>query len=101
MKIHNKFNPCDGRMPDLAMQVAEAECHHCGSKMRFPVPETFIDWQKVAEQYREIGNRTIERFGQIVADIDVMNPRPNPIREYISNEWAAILGELGRGGMGK
>lgn len=94
--IHHdsKYNPLDASnlnaIPTCAFQFAEADCHHCGCKMRFPVPASFIDYQIVAEDYRRQLEKMVNRFDKIVRDIDVMQPDDNPVRQYLSNEWAML-----------
>lgn len=94
MKHLNKFNPIatdELGPPDMGMQVAEFECAHCRSMMRVPVPSTFIDWEKVAGEYKRASADMVKSFDQMVKDIDVMYPE-NPVREYVQNKWKAIFG---------
>lgn len=96
MKIHTKFQigpPIDENgfiMPLPEMQIAEFDCHHCGSKMRVPVQEEYTDWKEVAEHYREAVGTLIRDFDQMLKDIEVMH-QENPVAHYLVNEWKATL----------
>jgi predicted protein tyrosine phosphatase len=70
---------------------------HCNKDMVIPVPNEYIDWEDVANLYKRKGermvknfDRIVKNFDRIVKDIDVMY-QDNPIREYLLNEWKAIL----------
>lgn len=100
MKYHQKFSITSSgfeEVPKLEMQIAEFRCLHCGSMMRVPVQPEWTDWKLVAEKYRQDYEKLLHRFGQIVTDIDVMHSGPNPIREYIANEFAVIIDDLRKG----
>lgn len=81
------------QIPTASIQVVSAPCYHCGHITRFPVPQEYIDWKLIAEQYRGQLEKMTNRFDQIVKDIDVMQSGPNPVREYLDNEWKILLDE--------
>lgn len=81
-------------VPKLGMQIAEIECFHCGRITRVPVKPEWVDWERVAENYRQCYEKQMQRFGQIVSDINVMHSGPNPILEYIDNEWKVLIEDL-------
>jgi rRNA maturation protein Nop10 len=98
--IHHdtKYNPLSASntnaIPHASMQIASTRCFHCGQVTRFPVPSEFMDWKIVAEEYRAQLEKMVNRFDRIVKDIDVMQPDDNPVRQYLSNEWAALAEEI-------
>lgn len=97
MNLHSEYDPFDPAnmaVPKLSIQIAEAECFHCGRKTRFPVQPDFVNYEAVAERYRVQLQEVIRRFNKIIDDIDVMQPEENPIRQYIHNEWEMLLLEI-------
>ena len=98
--IHHdtKYNPLSAsnltEIPACSFQIVKADCFHCGRETRFPVPPSFIDYEIVAEEYRQQLQKAVNRFDQIVRDIDVMHAGPNPVREYLDNEWKMLLLEI-------
>ncbi len=99
MKHYTKFNlfdPAKLEVPKMGMQVVSAECFHCGWQTKFPVPQSYVDWEVVAEQYRQGYEKMLGKMGRIIADIDVMSAGPNPVREYLANEWSVLLDDIKR-----
>lgn len=81
-------------VPKLGMQIAEIQCFHCGKMTRVPVKREYVDWEQIAEKYRQGYEKMMQRFGQIVSDVNVMHAGPNPVLEYIENEWKVLLDDL-------
>jgi len=97
MKIYNKMMitpPGAEAVPKLGMQIAEVPCYHCGRITCVPVKPEHMDWQQMAEKYRLGYEKMMQRFGQIVSDVNVMHAGPNPVLEYIENEWRVLLDDL-------
>jgi hypothetical protein len=87
------LSPASGEVPRLEMQVVERQCCHCGSMMRFPVPEEYTDWEYVAKEYKAMLEKWKKRMDGMMCDIDAMYPH-NPIREYIMNEWRFLKEQM-------
>lgn len=101
--IHHetKWNPLSASdnskyIPTAGVQIASAECFHCGRITRFPVRPEYVDWKIIAEEYRKNFEHMMSRFDKIVCDIDVMQPDDNPVRQYLHNEWMILLDEVRR-----
>jgi hypothetical protein len=97
MKFYEKMMmtpPTSETVPKLGMQIAEVPCYHCGRITRVPVKPEWVDWERVAEKYRQGYEKMMQRFGQIVTDVNVMHAGPNPVLEYIENEWKVLLDDL-------
>lgn len=81
-------------VPKLGMQIAEVDCYHCGRKTRIPVRPEWVNWEQVAEKYRQGYEKMMLGFDQIIKDVDVMHSGPNPILEHIDNSWKILLADL-------
>jgi len=96
MKHFQKFQPFNEEsleIPRLGMQIVETNCFHCHQLTRHPVPATFVDWEVVAEKYRQGYEDLVKRFDRIIKDLDVMHGS-NPIMDYVANEWKMVLGDI-------
>lgn len=95
MKYYEKFDVFSNPeiIPSLKMQIAEAECYHCGRVTRFPVQTEHVDWERIAEKYRTLLEDYIRETNRMISDIDVMHDN-NPAADYLVNKWKFLLSDL-------
>jgi hypothetical protein len=83
-------------VPQFTLQTVEVPCCHCGQHTRIAVREDCIDWKTVADDYRSAMEHMTERMERMILDIDAMQTWPNPVREYLANEWRILLQQVAR-----
>ncbi len=79
----------------LKRQTVESRCYHCGKTTVFPVPETCIDWEKIANHYKAELLHLYTKFDRIGKDVEVLHGE-NPAAQYQSNEIQIMLADLRR-----
>ena len=84
-----------GQLPAPAMEIVETKCYQCGFVTRLAVKPEFIDWEQVANEYKETAEGIQKKVNDMINDISLMHS-DNPILEYINNEWAIMLESIGK-----
>src|SRR5690348_14978985 len=94
MKYHNKnnysFSPEIGVPVDFVNKTMTVDCLHCGRKIEFFVPSDFVDWESIAGEYMEMHQKTLERFNQMMTDMDAIYGTDNPAATYFRNKILMI-----------
>ena len=93
MKFYDKYShpfAPNAEMPRVSMQIAEAQCFHCGKTTRFPVKPEYIDWQRIAESYGLQLKQLMADFDQMNRDVEVLHG-DNPAAQYVCNRLAAAI----------
>jgi len=92
-KHYNPFSTTIETEPRPFMQVAEAQCYHCGKITRFPVKPEFIDWQRIAESYELRLKELMADWDQMNRDVEVLHGE-NPAAQYIRNRIMAAIQDV-------
>lgn len=95
--IHNIFsldppNPAD--LFKMTMQTERVQCFNCGQVTCIPVRTAYIDWEKIAEEYRQQFLKLYHGYNEIMADMELIHGADNPAAVYHRNKIAALLLEI-------
>ncbi len=98
MKYYEKtlYSVVDAASPAMPLclgQRAHVECHFCHRTTVIPVPPTYVDWEKVAMDYKRYCENMTTRIMLIEQACD-LRFGATPVRDYLANEFKMMRLEL-------
>ncbi len=78
----------------LTIQTERVRCHRCHEITVVAVKPEYIDWQKVAEEYRTQLQRLVNEHSQMMDEMELIYGPDNPAANYYRNKWRMLWLEV-------